>query len=351
MNAIVSERSAPAERTSRWHRLGPVLALVILAPVCAEVLPGFTRITALPFALLPEIGIWGCGALLIRDLVRRRGLGWPSLLLLGVALAIVEEFVIQQTSLAPMAGLARVDYGRVGGVNLVYGLWALGFESVWVVVLPVQLTEILFPSRRHEPWLTTRGIVVSGLVFGLASLLAWFQWTQYARVQIFHMPPYQPPALAIVFAVAAIGLLGIAAIWLGPRREPDRGSAGRTAPAPWLVGLAAFGLALPWFLLVLLALLDWPTARIPFWLALAAGLLWAGGVLLATVVWSRSSGWEDAHRLALVTGALVAAMLAGLAIFLIGGAGPVDLVGKVVLDVAAVVLLVRVNRRGCPATG
>ena len=290
MNALASPRPAVAEPTSRWRRIGPILTLAVLAPVYAEVLSGFTRITVIPFALLPEIGIWGCGALLIRELVRRRGLGWRSMLLLGLALAVAEEFVIQQTSLTPLAGLAREDYGRVGGVNLVYGLWALGFESVWVVMLPVQLTEVLFPSRREVPWLTARGLVVAGVVFGLASLLAWYQWTQYARVQIFHLPPYQAPPLAIALAVLAIVLLAILAIRLRARGEPGHRAAAGAAPPPWLVGLTAFGLALPWFLLVLLALLSWPTASLPFWVALAGGVGWAGVAFLVADRWSRTAG-------------------------------------------------------------
>ena len=86
---------APATR----RRAAPVVTLLLLSPVIAEVLFGATRITTL-FVLLPQIGTWGCAALIIRDLVRRRRRGWPAILLLGVALAVAEETVIQQTSLA-----------------------------------------------------------------------------------------------------------------------------------------------------------------------------------------------------------------------------------------------------------
>jgi hypothetical protein len=54
--------------------------------------------------------------------------------------------------------------------------------------------------------------------------------------------------------------------------------------------------------------------------------------------WSAGPAWRDAHRLALISGALVASMGAG---FVINGPtlSPVDLVGKVVLNVMAVLLL------------
>jgi hypothetical protein len=63
------------------------------------------------------------------------------MLLLALALSVAEEFVIQQTSIAPLPWLgAGRAYGRAGGVNWIYFLYMLGYESVWVVVIPVQLT-------------------------------------------------------------------------------------------------------------------------------------------------------------------------------------------------------------------
>ena len=73
-----------------------MIALLLLSPVIGEVLFGATRITQL-FVLPAQVGAGGCGALIIRDLVRRRR-GWPAVLLLGLALAVAEECIIQQTS-------------------------------------------------------------------------------------------------------------------------------------------------------------------------------------------------------------------------------------------------------------
>src|SRR5262249_30338834 len=135
--------------------------LLVLAPVVSEVLLGATRISTI-FVLVPEVAIWGCGTLIIREAVRRRRGRWVSLWLLGLALAVAEECIIQQTSLAPMVGLATQEYGRVWGVNGVYLLWALGYESIWVVVLPVTLTEMIFASRRNDRWVGRRGLVLAG---------------------------------------------------------------------------------------------------------------------------------------------------------------------------------------------
>jgi hypothetical protein len=79
--------------------LAPAFTLLILAPVVAEVLGGATRLSFI-FVLIPEIMVWGCGALIAREVVRRWQGGWTSTLLLGLGLSIAEEFIIQQTSLS-----------------------------------------------------------------------------------------------------------------------------------------------------------------------------------------------------------------------------------------------------------
>ena len=145
--------------TKRQRHRAAIWTLLLLAPVIGEVLSGSTRLSFL-FVLIPEIMVWGGGALLCRELVRRWRAGAVSLLLLGLALSIAEEFIIQQTSLAPLpfAG-ANAAYGRYFGVNWIYFLFMLGYESVWVVLVPVQVTELCFPARRELPWLSLRAII------------------------------------------------------------------------------------------------------------------------------------------------------------------------------------------------
>ena len=143
----------------------PIWTLLILSPVIGEVLSGSTRLSFL-FVLIPEVMVWGGGALLCRELVRRWRGGAPSLVLLGLALSIAEEFIIQQTSLAPLPFPgANASYGRYLGVNWIYFLFMLGYESVWVVLVPVQVTELSFPRHQFEPWLRPRGMAAVCLAF------------------------------------------------------------------------------------------------------------------------------------------------------------------------------------------
>lgn len=72
------------------RRYAPVLVLFILSPLIAEFLFGATPVSNLP-ALLPSLAVYGGGAVLIRELARRRGSGWGRIALLGAAYAIVER--------------------------------------------------------------------------------------------------------------------------------------------------------------------------------------------------------------------------------------------------------------------
>jgi hypothetical protein len=326
----------------RIPRRTPIIALLLLAPIVSEVLFGGTRISFL-FALIPEIGAWGAGALIIRYVARRFGLRWPGILTLGLALGIAEECVIQQTSLAPLTGLAQAEYGRVWGVNWVYFLWALGYWSVWAVLVPIQLVDLIFSGRRAEPWFGIRGFCRACVSFSIASFMAWFMWAKRARVQVFHMPPYDPPPAYISLALAVIAVLAAAAIGLPALREPRKATSGHRAPKPVLAGAAAFLLGLPWVSLVLLGFGAAP--HLPFRLVLATSVAWAGLALVLMRRWSSSLAWHDIHRFAAVSGAIAACMVGGFIMFAVGGALPVDWIGKLVLNVAAAGLLVSLGRR------
>lgn len=329
-----------AGSSGRW-RAGPVVALLLLAPIVSEVLYGATRISTI-FVLIPQVAAWGCGALLIREAIVRRRRGWAGLLLLGLALAVAEECLIQQTSLAPMVGLTGPEYDRALGVNWVYLLWALGYESVWVIVLPVRLVEWLFPDRRDAAWVGRRGLIVAGLAFLAGSFVAWYSWTQVARTTVFHMPEYRPTATHLLAAVGAIGLLAAAA--LGPRRLPPSGGPGpgRSAPGPGLTGVVAFLLGLPWTVLVLMAYGVMP--GVPLGMTLIAGAAWALAALVLFARWTSSPSWDDRHRFAVVRGGVFACMAGGFAIFWVGGALPIDWIGKAALDGVAAAWLVRPRR-------
>ncbi|HEV2461047.1 MAG TPA: hypothetical protein VGS80_22070, partial [Ktedonobacterales bacterium] len=130
---------------ARPTRLWPaILLLFVLAPVTAEVLSGSTPLLVLvtnPILFAINFPFYGGGALLVREVVRRRRLGWASVLWLGAAYGIFEEGVVLNTWADPWAqavctvahGAASgiCDYSRVAGINL---LWAVGVTTYHAVV-------------------------------------------------------------------------------------------------------------------------------------------------------------------------------------------------------------------------
>jgi hypothetical protein len=318
---------------------GPIWTLILLAPFIAEVLSGSTRLSVL-FVYIPEVMVWGVGALLCRELARRWHAGAATLLLLGLGLSIAEEFIIQQTSVAPLPFPgSHADYGRVWGVNLVYLLFMLGFESVWVVVVPVQVTELFFPQRSRQPWLRTRGLIVACVLFLLGCRIAWYGWTQQALPRM-HVAPYRPPTLAFVIGFASIGLLIWLAYLLRGFGVPSQGESRRTAPA-WLAGGAAFVMGVAWFNLIGQIFVPKPIQ--PFWIALALGIGWAIVAFALFVAWSSRRSWSGIHRWSTSFGAALACMTTP---YMTASSWPkADLVAVMIFDVIALTGFVLLGRK------
>jgi fluoride ion exporter CrcB/FEX len=221
-------------------------------------------------------------------------------------------------------------------VNYVYFLWALFYEAVFVVFIPIVLTELIFSSRRDDPWLRPWSAWMVGIILVLACFPAWYSWTQIARPHVFHVPVYNPPLAHIVAASLSIGALIFAA--LGPWRRALTGiSVPLTPPNPWWLGLSAAIAAAVWYGLCVLAFGIRPT--FPAGVAVAVGL---GTALLAIYLLPRYAAhpaWRDTHRSALALGAVISTMAVNFVGF-IYGTSKLDLYGKIVLDVIGTILLV-----------
>jgi hypothetical protein len=318
---------------------GPIWTLLILAPFIAEVLSGSTRLSFL-YVLLPEVMVWGCGALLCRELVRRWHAGATSLLMLGLALSIAEEFIIQQTSIAPLPfpGV-NAGFGRYYGVNWLYLLFMLGFESVWVVLVPVQVTELFFPDQRELPWLRKSGLIATCIAFLVGCRIAWYGWTQKARPRL-HAATYHPPMLAIGLGLASIALL-IASAWLLRGYGHSGQVASRQPASPWLLLLRAFILRAPWFWLI--GLLFVPHPGLAVWIPISAGVIWSLLSFALVRYWSAACGWRDIHRWAISFGAVLGSIALGDASA--AGWTHLDLIAKFAFQLLAVVGFVLLARK------
>lgn len=323
------------------RRPGPALTLIFLAPLISEVLSGATRLSYI-IAFVPEMLVWGCGALLAREMVRRWRAGWPSLLLLGMGLSIAEEFVIQQTSVAPLPWAGTfANYGRLWGVNWMYFLFMLAYEGVLVVLVPVQVTELAFQERREMPWLTKWRIVRAAWLFTVGSFMAYYGWVRRARPMFLHVPVYNPPAATLAAGVAAIVLL-VGLAYLVRRAGISRNDA-RRAPSPWVVGIGVLALGFPWYLVIGAVFSPTLRPRFSFWWEIAAGVVWAGLTYLVFRHWASASDWGDIHRWTACFAPMLVCILAG---FLGSGIWlRKDLVFKIVVDVLMAAWMVFLLRR------
>jgi hypothetical protein len=326
-------------------RMAPALLIMVLAPTFTELLLGGTRLSALigfPPILGMEIAVWGGGALMLRALARKLGLGWGSLLLFGLIIAIAEEFVIQQTSLAPLViKLKGVEWARAGGINYVYALWALVYEAVWVVLFPTLVAEMVFPQRKQETWLSKTGLAIVMILFPIGAIMAWYGWTRIARVQTFHLPIYNPPPAAILAALAVIAALFGWAI-----KFPPRFGAAARPPAPLLLGLGGAVWATLWFGMVVLAFGLAPQLSAPG--IFAAGLILTLIVLLTLPRWATHTDWTGRHAYGLFFGTLTGAMLASFVGF--QGAAAADFWFKAVTNLIAFALMILLGRRIAPGS-
>jgi hypothetical protein len=75
------------------RRVAPALGLFFLSPLVGEFLLGNVSIDALPIGLTMA-PMYGGGAVLIREVARRAGKGWPTMILLALAFGAIEEGLV-----------------------------------------------------------------------------------------------------------------------------------------------------------------------------------------------------------------------------------------------------------------
>ena len=277
-----TEARTPGERRYGKDRL-PVLALLLLAPTIPELLTGSTPISSLfydPFGFLLsfglDIGLYGTGALLIREFAVVYRKGWASILLLGAAYGIAEEgFAVHtffQTSGSPVDALG--SYGHAFGVNW---LWALGltvFHATYSIALPILLVRLWYPATVSERWLRPGALATVAVVYlGEVVLFA-------------HLVGHGPTPFVLAFFLGVVAVLIALAYWAPsdllslPHRPTRLGRAGLV-----LTGAVSFA---GWVVVIFLS----ATAIVP---AVGAALVVAAANGSALALILRRVGAADAE--------------------------------------------------------
>ncbi len=313
------------------RRFFPVITLVVLAPVLAELLWGSTTISQ-AFLLIAELPMYGGGALLIRELVCRSGRGWGSILLLGAAYGIVEEGLALQSFFNPTLYGASYWGAHILGINGVYTVWAIGYHAVWSIAIPILLTELLFPAYRDTPYLGRVGLVITAIFYALGvGLIGLSAHTIPAGMGYWASPLLLGFALVLVIALAVVALVIL------PPRTPQP-ELPVNAPTPWLILLVAAlsGFAWQFLLIELKRFIPAITQGALVLLPLLGALAIAGLVIVLVRRWARARNWNDLHRLALLSGALIAHTFFGV---LVLTQTTLDRVGLIILGLVMTILL------------
>jgi hypothetical protein len=306
-----------------------VVLVLLLAPVTAEYLIGYDDITgnaaALLFGIVFFAPLYGAPAVLIREVTRRRGLGWPTIVILGAAFGLVEAGLVDQSLYDPAYrdisywdDLRDPTFVPWLGTSAFMLLTFVGGHVLGSIAAPIAMAEAWWPQRAREPWLGAAGLAVMGVLWvaGSAFILADQLGSTSFRV---------PPARLAVTVAAVLGLVALALTRRPPTRRPG------SVPAPWVVGLVsavlltvrnAVGTTWPWTLTA--------AAAIVVWLALVGR-------------WSSRTGWDGRHLVAVLVGDLLS--IGGPAFFTTP-LGHVPLAAKLTSNVVLLALVLALAARG-----
>ena len=269
--------------------IAPAIGLFFVAPLVAEFLLGNLPIKLLP-ALIVLAPLYGGGAVLIREMVRRTGHGWASILTLGVVYGILEEAFTTQSLFNPDylklgLGLLTPAYIPTLGIGAWWTLWMFNVHAVWSIATPIALMEAAVPDRSRTPWLGRIGLTVFVCIFALGAMASTVM--QYRR------DPFMASKTQLAVAAMAVLALVVIAFVIPRRKMPSL--AGWIPPA-WMIGALTlvFGSA------ALFVPKDWG------WGAVAALLALDFAMLVMVMAWSCREGWGIQHKLALAAGAALA---------------------------------------------
>ncbi|MDG5805747.1 hypothetical protein P9869_24390 [Streptomyces ossamyceticus] len=283
--------STPVAPPRFRHRWAAVAGLLVLSPISAEYLIGYGESTGRPLELVAGLlvlaPLYGTVAVLIREITRRTGRGWPTILLLSAAFGVIQAGLIDQSLFDNEVDADGPDWATQALVTLIPGLGVdaasllnyVGGHVIWSFAAPVAVVESCAPRIAHRRWLGPVGVGVMVLLWMLSAVLIFDDTASDSTAG---------PAQLIGAAVVAIALI-VGAFTV----RPTKAESSAKAPSWWLVGAVA-GVA--WCASQLLPA-TWAGVTVN-----VVAMVVIGWLLLR---WSRRRGWGPRHVLAAAGSALV----------------------------------------------
>jgi len=267
------------------RKISAVITLFFVAPFVAEYLLGDLPLKLL-LVVIVMAPMYGGGAVLIRELARRAGRGWPTMLMLGAAYTLIEEGLVGQSLfnhdyLKMQMHLLDHAYVPALGIGAWWTLFMLNLHTFWSMGVSIALVEGLFPAEAEVPWLGRVGDAVVAVVFVLGAV---------ANFGIGYKQNHFVASHTQLLSAAVLSVLLMGCAFLLPARRPRVG--GGAVPSAWITGAVALVLGM--------GVMSTP----PLWGWGAVGLLLAlDGVFLGLVwMFSRRTGWSLLHTLSLAAG-------------------------------------------------
>ena len=204
-------------------RLPPWLTLLILAPAIGELLSGSSPPAEFfqPFSFIIMTALYGCGALICREVKVRWRKGVGSLLLLGCAYAILEEGLMVASFFNPdwIDLGALKGFGRVFDVNWVWVVELIIYHAFFSVTVPVLLVELIYPERKVQPWLSERSLKIAAGALTLDVIGGLFL---FGRMLNYYPPLPQYLFFAIVAYLFVRAAMKLSPDWLRVGNKPIR---------------------------------------------------------------------------------------------------------------------------------
>ena len=271
------------------RKVSAVLVLFFVAPFVAEYLLGDLPLKLLP-VMIVMAPMYGGGAVLIRDVARRAGRGWPTMLMLGAAYTLIAEGLVTQSLfnhdyLKMHMHLLAPAYIPALGIGGWWTLFMFNLHTFWSMGVSIALVESLFPVESKAPWLGRVGDSVVAVMFVLGAIANFVIGFKQNHFMASH---------AQLFSAALCTLLLIVSAFLLPALKGSMDEA--MVPNSWITGAVAlmFGLG------IVYTPPTWGWGAASTLLALDAVFL----ILLTS--FSRRTGWSELHTLSLAAGGALA---------------------------------------------
>ncbi|HEY3743340.1 MAG TPA: hypothetical protein VGL53_26015 [Bryobacteraceae bacterium] len=307
----------------------PAIGLFFLAPLVSEYLLGDLPITLL-VALVVLAPMYGGGALLIREIVRRTGGGYPRILTLALAYAIFEEAFTTQTLFNPNylhLNLHLLDHAYLPalGIGAWWTIFVLTLHTVWSITASIALAESLVPARSTTPWLGRTGLAITVVLFLFGAVVS-------TKIT-FKQDPFLGSITQLVWSgIICAAVIAAAFLLVKPSTKTPIG----LAPNPWITGIAALAAAS----IFLLTPATWAWGAVAIYAVLDIAMI----ALIHR--WSQASNWSGMHLLSLAGGAALAYAWHGFAqMSVVGTTMTIKLIGNAIFTASLLVLLAIAARR------